>query len=47
MTTVNKAQRTANKNYNQWRVMSKYKNLSSHLRLVTVDKYVFKIRHWL
>ncbi len=36
-----------NKSYNQWRVMSKYKVLSSLLRLVTVDNNVFKNRHWL
>jgi len=36
-----------NKSYNQWRVMTKYKVLSSLLRLVTVDKNGFKSRHWL
>jgi hypothetical protein len=36
-----------NKSYNQWRVMSKYKVLSSLLRLVTVDNDDFNNLYWL
>jgi hypothetical protein len=39
---IHEARAAANKSYLHWLGMYKYKVLTSLLRLVTVDKYVFK-----